>query len=133
MKQTILVFGNPLVELDSLAVRILPQLKKTFPNINFIHVDPTENLQNYGKKLKILDVAPNINEIKIFNLQNEKDLDKISTSKIFSMHDFDLGYNLKLLKKLDLIDEAKIICLPWNMKEEEALEGITKLINKKEL
>jgi Ni,Fe-hydrogenase maturation factor len=127
-KQTILVFGNPLVELDSLAIRILPQLKKVFPNIDFVHVDPTENLQNYGKKLKILDVAPNINEIRIFSLENEKDLDKISTSKIFSMHDFDLGYNLKLLKKLNLIDEAEIICLPWNFSEKQALENLNKIL-----
>ena len=44
------------------------------------------------------------------------------------MHDFDLGYNLRLLKKMNLIDSAEIICIPVGMKEEDALKKIISLL-----
>lgn len=93
----ILVFGNPLIKKDSLALKLMPKLKKEFPQIEFIEIDPTENLDKFGRKLFIIDVVPNINNVKVLDLKDN--FNQLSTSKLFSMHDFDLGYNLKLLKK----------------------------------
>jgi Ni,Fe-hydrogenase maturation factor len=129
----ILVFGNPLIEKDSLALKLIPKLQKTFPEINFIHIDPTESLEQFGKNLNIIDVSPGIKEVKILNIENEQDLKILNTSKIFSMHDFDLGYNLKLLKKLKKIDSAEIICIPMGMKEEGAFESVKKILKSKSL
>ena len=130
MKQTYLLFGNPLIEKDNLALKLLPKLKKLFPKINFIECDSTENIEKYGKHLNIIDVSPGIDEINTFNLENEKNLEKLNTAKIFSMHDFDLGYNLKLLKKIGLIESAKIICLPMEMNEDKVLGKIKKILDK---
>ena len=126
----ILVFGNPLVEIDSLALRIMPKISKLFPRIKFIEADSTETLQNHGRDLRILDVAKNIEEIKIVKFEKDTDMEKLETGKIFSMHDFDLGYNLKILKSLGKIDSAEIICLPMKMSEEDAVNQIHLILRK---
>ena len=119
----ILVFGNPLVEKDSLALRIMPKLQKIFPEIEFKEFDPSESLEKEGKHLKILDVAePNFEEVRELNLNSEESFKVLENSKVYSMHDFDLGYNLKLLKKIGKIDSVDIICIPCNMPEETAID-----------
>ena len=117
----ILVFGNPLVEKDNFTLKLIPKLKVVFPEIDFIHVDPSEDLQIFGKNLKIIDVAEGVDEVKVLKLYSISDFDKIELNKIYSMHDFDLGYNLKLLKKLGKIDSCEIICLP--MKKDSEVFG----------
>ncbi len=126
----ILIFGNPLVEADNLALKIMPRLREAFPQIEFIHLDPTEDLDKFGKKLLIIDTVINIKNPKVLTLNNEADFSKLSTSKITSMHDFDLGYNLKLLKKLDKIDSVQIICLPMIMEEKDALNQTQSILRK---
>ena len=57
------------------------------------------------------------------------DIDSIITSKVYTMHDYDLGYSLKLLKKLRMIDSVKIIGVPMRIKKEEAFEQIAEIIS----
>ena len=118
----ILVFGNLMVEEDNLALKLIPKLKQKFLDIEFKEFDPTESLENEieDKKLIILDMAVGIDEIKVLNFS---DIDKLE-AKGSGMHDFDLNYNLKLLKKMDLIDDVKIIALPVGIGEGKALKGI---------
>ena len=118
-RQTILIFGNTLVESDSLAVKLIPKLKKTFKDFNFIHVDPTENLEIYGKDLIIVDVIQNIKEPIIIT-----DIKKLKLPNVNSMHDFDLSYNLKLLMQVKKINSVKILGLPHNIEENKAIEWI---------
>lgn len=122
--KTILVFGNELVKIDNLIFRILPKLKKLFPEINFVHIDPTEDLTKFGKDLTIIDVFHEINSPLIL-----KDLEKLEIPKLTSMHDFDLSYNLKLLKSVGKIEKIKIYGLPFNMDEEKAIEWLKGELN----
>jgi Ni,Fe-hydrogenase maturation factor len=117
----ILAFGNPLVEEDSLVLKILPKLRKEFPEIEFEEVDPTEGLDKHGKDLILLDVVQGIDKVMMID-----SVEQLQTNKIYSMHDFDLAYNLKILKKLDLIDSVKIIGVPMGMDEGEALKEVGK-------
>lgn len=121
----ILVFGNPLVPEDSLAINLIPKLKKLFPKHKFLHLDPTENIDQYGPELLIIDVVHGIKEPLIIT-----NPDKLSTSKITSMHDFDLAYNLKLLLQAKKIKGVKILGLPYNMDEEEALSSSQSILRK---
>ena len=121
----ILVFGNPLIKEDALALQILPQLQKIFPEIEFKEFESTESLENEGEELKILDVVKGID--KVLELD---DLDKLSLGKIYSMHDFDLAYNLKLLKKMGLIKKVEVLCLPMGMSEEEAINQSQSILRK---
>lgn len=119
----ILVFGNNLVKKDSLPLKLIPSLKKLFPSIEFIECDGIENLDEYGKRLFILDTVEGIKEPCIIHL---KDIQK---HKVLSMHDCDLGFNLLLLKKIGKIDDAVIIGVPMKMAKKAACEKVTSLVS----
>lgn len=121
----ILVVGNPLLKNDSLPLKILPKLKKVFQEIEFKEIDPSEDFQLEGKNLLIIDSAKGIGKVVLL-----EDLAKICNGKIFSLHDFDLGMTLKLLKKANLIESVKIICIPWKAQEKYAFLGTAKIIRK---
>ncbi|OGJ21352.1 hypothetical protein A3K73_01255 [Candidatus Pacearchaeota archaeon RBG_13_36_9] len=123
----ILVFGNPLEEKDSLALKIVPRLRKEFPQAEFKEFDPTENLEAEIKdgKLRILDVVQGINQVMVI-----KDIEQLKQDKIYSMHDFDLGFNLKLLKKIGKLKEVEIIGVPQEMREKEVFEEVRKTLSK---
>ena len=125
MKQKILIFGNPFLENDSLPIKLLPKLQKAFPNIIFQEIDPTEDLENQGKDLTIIDTVEGIDKVMILS-----NIEQLHANKIFSMHDFDLAYNLKLLKKIGKIDSVKIIGVPMNISEDEALDQIQSILRK---
>lgn len=120
----ILVFGNPLVKEDSLPLRLMPELQKAFPNIEFKELDAVEDLQNEGRHLVILDTVKGIKESRLL------DLGSIRLDRIYSMHDFDLGYNLVLLKKLNLIEDARIIGVPMNIDKKKALNQVQLILRK---
>lgn len=116
----IFVLGNPLLEEDSLPIRIMPMLQKKFPGIEFIdNVDEIETEKN----IIAIDVAEGIDKIEILD-----NVEKIVSDKIYSMHDFDFGQTLKLMKTCGKLKSVKVFCLPKNMKEKDAVIELTKLI-----
>lgn len=119
----ILVFGNPLLKQDRLPLKLINKLKKGFPNVEFKEFDPIENLEKEGKDLNIIDAVEGINKVVLIT-----NINSIKTSKIYSMHDFDLGYTLKLLKKINHLEKVKIFGVPMKINEKQALEQLTKLI-----
>jgi Ni,Fe-hydrogenase maturation factor len=129
MKTKILVFGNPLVKKDNLVLKILPELKKEFPKVDFKEFDSTEDLHKEGRELRIIDVVEGVHEVKLLSFPPQS-LDVLETNKIYSMHDFDLGYNLKLLEKMNLIDKVEILCIPTNISEQEAFNQSQLILRK---
>lgn len=121
--KTIYLFGNPLLPFDSLPLKLEAKLKKEFPEIDFQAIDPSENLKPINKELLIIDTIEGIDEVKIFS-----DIDKIKTEKIYSLHDFDLGLNLKLLYKLGELKKITIFGLPAGGDERKIFEKLVKLI-----
>lgn len=110
-KVKIYIFGNELVKEDSLSIRLLPELKKQFPDINFIIADPNENFPPKDEKnLIILDTVINIKDPTIFDID-----DFIKNKKTpISPHDYDLLFHLLLLKKLKRLNKVVIIGIPPN-------------------
>lgn len=119
----ILVFGNPLLAQDSIPLKLVDKLKEAFPNIEFKEFDPNENLETEGRHLDIIDSVEGIEKVMLLT-----DIDSIRTSKVYSMHDFDLGYSLKLLKKLKYIDTVRIFGVPMKISEKEAFKQLVELI-----
>lgn len=117
------VFGNDRVEEDSIPIRILPKLRERFPELEFVEFDPTEDFPN-EKKMIILDTVMGIDNVVVFG-----DLDKVELEKRFSLHDFDLGMQLKIMKKMDEGFEVKIIGVPAEMNEEEAMKEVESIIH----
>lgn len=111
----IYVFGNPLLEKDNLALKIARRLEKIFPEITFEEFDVVEDLQE--ENLIIMDVAKGINKVELI-----ENLELLENRKIYSLHDYDLSYELKLLKKIGKIKDVKIIAVPFDMDEDEAFE-----------
>jgi Ni,Fe-hydrogenase maturation factor len=123
LQPKILVFGNPLLKTDSLPLRIITDLRKKFPEITFQEFDPNENLEKEGRELSIIDAVEGIDKVTLIT-----DIDSIKTSRIYSMHNFDLGYSLKLLKKLGYIDGVRIFGVPMKISKKEALKQLSDLI-----
>lgn len=122
---TIYIFGNPLLDFDNMPIKILPRLKKAFPKINFLPIDPNENLKPKNKKLIIVDTVEGINKVKTL-----KDLAKIQTSQTYSLHDFDLGLNLKILEKIGELESIIIFCVPQKIEEDDVFNQLKEAIKK---
>jgi Ni,Fe-hydrogenase maturation factor len=112
----ILVFGNPLVKKDSLPVKIIPDLQKVFPDIIFEQFDAAEELQKEGDEIFIIDSVEGIKNAMVIN-----DIDMLLAGKACSLHDFDLGHTLKLLKKIRAIGRVTIFGVPMNISKKEAV------------
>lgn len=126
-KKTIYIFGNPLLHFDSLPIKLAPELAKTFPDFDFVIQDPNENLHPENGELIIIDTIMGIDKITIIDDINQ--IDKIESSPTYSLHDFDLGFNLKLLKKIGELKKVTIFGVPPDIKQEDALEQLKKSIN----
>ena len=85
----------------------------------------TEDLENQGRHLIILDSVAEIDKVIILN-----SIEQLHTNKIYSMHDFDLAYNLKLLKKIGAVDSIKIIGVPIQITDADALNQIQSIFKK---
>lgn len=120
----IYVFGNPLLREDSIALKISKKLSKKFPEIEFKEFDVVEDLEE-SEKLYVMDVVKGLEEVKVI-----EDFDSIETKKIFSLHDYDLSYEIKLLKKIGKIKKIFLIAIPFRKSEKE-VEAQVHLILKK--
>ena len=116
------VAGNPLVPEDSLPLKLMKRLKKTFPHIEFKELEPTDDMPE-ERNLTIIDTIMGIEKVTILT-----DIDKIITEKSVSLHDFDLGFNLKLMKKMGKLDNVKIIGVPSEMNEEDVFREVSKVL-----
>jgi len=121
------LLGNSLFEQDSLPVKLLPKLQKNLPNFEFAHLDPTENLPEQ-EHLILIDTI--LNSKKICTL-SESEIEKIQKSPTISMHDFDLGLQLRLAKKLGQIKKVTIIGVPpqTEKNEKEIIKKISEILS----
>lgn len=113
-----------MVEKDSLPLKLIGRLRQEFKDIEFKEFDPNENLEKEGRDLVIIDSVEGIDKVVLI-----KEIDAIKTQKVYTMHDFDLGYSLKLLKKLKLLDSVMIFGVPMRMGEREALKQLKEAIS----
>lgn len=119
-KMTVYIFGNENIAADSLPVRILPELRKRCPEIDFLAKDPNEDFE-LPEEAVIVDVAAGLKKVRIFD-----SLDNFQTPPQMTLHDFDLFNHLQFLKKLGkLPSKIKIIGLPPTISEKEAIDLIT--------
>lgn len=106
--------GNQDLNFDNQAIIAVKKLKTKFKEINFICVDPNEDLPFFDQdKVIILDTVSGIDDIKIIV---GKDFNKLELSPKVSVHDFDLAFQLTYLFKLKKIKEVIIIGLPMSEK-----------------
>ncbi len=109
MKKIIYLVGNLLVEEDSLPIKLKPKLEAKFPDIEFREYDPMEDLPQDTEDLVIVDTVEGLKEPRVFD-----NIDAFASQTAYSMHDFDLGWSLKLYKKLRMFKTIQILGIPSN-------------------
>ena len=122
----LLVFGNPYLKEDSLAVRIADLLiEDKIKGVEIIKcISPDELLNYFDKRFVILDVVKDARDVVVID-----DIDRLQAGKIVSLHDFDLGFFLKLMKETGKMDKVTIIGVPQNAGKAE-LKGIKEKVKK---
>lgn len=122
---TVYVFGNEDNEVDKSAFEAARHFDGKIDGITFIYVKPNEDVPFAGeKKVIILDVIQGIDEVRLIE---DKDLDRLVLPPRGTVHDFDLGFQLKYLKKLGKLGEVKIIGLPQHKRiDYSAIQAILK-------
>jgi len=116
----VLVFGNPYLEYDSLAVNIAKELEDS---ADFVICSSPEQIME-EKFDYIMDVVEGIDEVKVFD-----NLKLLNPHRMFSLHDFDVTFFLGLMEKLGKVDKVKIIGIPMEMDKNKAKEKILEIIH----
>lgn len=119
----IFIVGNALVDVDSMPLRIKPLLQKEFPNIEFVEFDPTENFPENVHEFCMVDTVKGLAEPRIFT-----DIDQFLNKKGVSMHDFDLAWEMKLMKKTGKLKKITIIGVPVKGNENDIFPVIKSFI-----
>ena len=110
------VFGNEYLEYDKFAREIAKQIK----NVNIINCrSPDELLEINDNEILILDVVKDIKKTIVIS-----DVSQIKTRRLMSLHDFDLGFFLNLMKELGINKKIKIIGIPENGDIKEIADGV---------
>ena len=119
MMNLIFVCGNPLIDEDNIVLSFLSRLREDFAEIEFREFDPTEDLDEaiagcdlmaggcLKKKVYIIDVVKDIDKVLVID-----DLDALADSPKYSVHDYDLAFDLKMLVKMGRIEGAVIFGVP---------------------
>ncbi|HLC50222.1 MAG TPA: hypothetical protein VJI97_02235 [Candidatus Nanoarchaeia archaeon] len=102
--KTLYVFGNEFLDDDKLAGIVSNNLKGNF---KVERCRSPDDLLDAGKEIVILDVVKGIKEPIII-----KDISKIKSRNLMSLHDFDLGFFLKLMEGMGINKKIKIIGIP---------------------
>jgi hypothetical protein len=122
---TITVFGNPIEPQDSLAVKLVPQLRQQYPEIEFQIADPTESLEPTGNPWIIIDVAIGINKVTV--IEDLKDLEPLMGS---GAHDYDVYMELRLKEKLGQLPAVKLLLIPAIWTTRQAIKNVVMTIKK---
>ncbi|MFC1742200.1 hypothetical protein ACFL3V_06710, partial [Nanoarchaeota archaeon] len=105
----LLCFGNPYLDEDNLALHVADLIiKDRIKGLEVVKcISPDEILSYTDKEFYILDVVKDAEEVMLID-----DIDRLKSDNIVTLHDFDLGFFLKLMKETGKIDTVKIIGIP---------------------
>jgi Ni,Fe-hydrogenase maturation factor len=123
--KTIFCFGNPLVKEDCLPLMIIDDLQKEFPRIEFMAACAAEDAESVARKEKELTIIDTVKGIKKVSILSDEDL--LSCAGC-SLHDFDIGASIRLMKKLGMIRKATIFGIPAGYSKKKAILELKDLI-----
>ena len=104
------VFGNEYVAEDKRAIEVARELKDTVEDISYVFVNPNEDVPFVNERhVVILDTVQGIQDVAL--IEGDR-LDELTLSPRGSVHDFDLAFQLRYLKKLNKLGEVTIIGIP---------------------
>jgi Ni,Fe-hydrogenase maturation factor len=102
------VFGNEHVPEDARAIEAARKLENTVEGASFFYVNPNEDVPFVGERhVVILDAVQGIHDVALI-----EGVDNLVLSPRGSVHDFDLAFQLRYLKKLGRLGEVTVIGIP---------------------
>jgi hypothetical protein len=117
--------GNPLVNKDSLPILIKPCLQKTFPRVLFEEIDPIENFVPEEGSI-IIDTVIGLRFPTWFD-----SIDAFVTKSSVNVHDYDLGFHLALLKKMNKLNSIRILGIPPGCRVSDITDELAALLDDK--
>ena len=104
------VFGNKYVAEDKGAIEVAGELEGTIEGISFVFVNPNEDAPFVNERhVVILDTVQGLKDVAL--LEGDQ-IDKLILSPRGSVHDFDLTFQLRYLKKLGKLGDVTLIGIP---------------------
>jgi Ni,Fe-hydrogenase maturation factor len=104
------LFGNEYVAEDKRAIEVARELEGAVDGISFVLVGPNEDVPFVDeRRVVILDTVHGIREV---TLVEGVEVDGFILAPRGSVHDFDLAFQLRYLKKLDRLGEVSLIGIP---------------------
>ena len=104
------VFGNEYVAEDKRAIEVARELEGTIEGISFVFVNPNEDAPFVNERhIVIVDTVQGLRDV---TLVEGDGINGLILSPRGSVHDFDLAFQLRYLKKLNRLGEVTIISIP---------------------
>ena len=104
------VFGNECVAEDKRAIEVARELEGTIEGISFVFVNLNEDAPFVNERhVMILDTVQGLRDV---TLVEGDGIDGLILSPRGSVHDFDLAFQLRYLKKLNRLGKVTIIGIP---------------------
>ena len=104
------VFGNESVAQDKRAIEVARELEGAVDGISFVFVGPNEDVPFVDeRRVVILDTVQGIREV---TLVEGEEVDGFILAPRGSVHDLDLAFQLRYLKKLNRLGEVSLIGIP---------------------
>jgi Ni,Fe-hydrogenase maturation factor len=104
------VFGNKDVPGDKKALEVARRLEDAIEGVSFVFVGPNEDVPFVGERQAV--ILDTVNGIEELVLIEGDEIDALILSPRGSVHDFDLAFQLRYLKKLDKLGKTTIIGVP---------------------
>jgi Ni,Fe-hydrogenase maturation factor len=104
------VFGNEYASEDRRAIEVANELEGTVEGLSFVIVKPNEDVPFFDeRRVVILDTVQGLRDVTLIEGDS---LDELILSPRASVHDFDLAFQLRYLRKLGKLGEVRIIGVP---------------------
>jgi len=111
------VFGNPALPMDCLAVELARAAARKAAGIDFVEcASPELLLEDENDYLVLLDAVKGLKEVRLF-----EGTAAVQAPHLVSLHDFDLGYFLKLLEGLGKTKRILVVGVPMEGSVERLL------------
>ena len=104
------VFGNEDVPEDSKAIEVARKMDRAIDGVSFVFVGPNEDVPFADEgRVVILDAVHGIQDVEL--IEGDR-IDALILAPRGSVHDFDLAFQLRYLKKIGKLGDVTIVGVP---------------------
>ena|SRR3990172_8767073 len=121
--KTVYCVGNQDVPEDALALELARELAESVHGYRFETLKHPEILINSLGDIMVMDVVKGIGKVQIID-----DISRLKKRNITTLHDFDLGMLLQIMKEAGTLNSIKIIAIPIGMEKNKAKKEVLQLL-----